>query len=598
MKLNSIRRKLLMFTLVSMLLIAISTAVFYSVSYDATKREVTGLFQAIFSQMNGQLDAYINESASIVRLFSYNMYARNYLAQTSLARKYEYFRTLNDLYLTAVSIQHNLRDLILLDAHGAYLSLGGQAYSAEALRAHTQGSQGLNIAAVHDISPRYIVKTDKNNLIVTAPVNAFTPANERLNVGYIVCILDMQPLITRMEDLSITRSAQMLLFDADNHFVTGTAMSDALRDAALQPGPADDTFQADGVTYLRSQQVLDKTGFQGVCLVPQSEVFLFGQAIIRFGIALVVVNAAIICFMGLSVMRQIGTPIRHLLNTIQKVRGGNLNERVRSKDTGEIGNLANNFDEMMDRVNSLTETIMQNQFRMYALQLRQNETEAVALQSQMNPHFLYNTLACIQGIAIYNHQQDIASIARGLARIYEYILRMPDRVTVRQEVEIVGRYLDIQRIRMGDRLKTHIDVEPELMAASMMKLLLQPLVENAVEHGVSKKLAGGTVSLTGRMDGAQIVLTVVDDGVGMDAASVTEIEHLLAQEAIEDTGTRRTHLGLYNVIKRLQLMYQDAFRFQCQTTSGEGTRITVRMPLTFQYETETGGDPRAESHTD
>lgn len=194
-------------------------------------------------------------------------------------------------------------------------------------------------------------------------------------------------------------------------------------------------------------------------------------------------------------------------------------------------------------------------------ELKEKEAELRALQSQIKPHFLYNTLDSIYWMALLQNNNDVAQMAVSLSESFKLSLNKGKETTpVYNELKHIEHYLKIQNIRFRNRFRYIQEVEEPVMGFEMMKLLLQPLVENAIYHGLEPKVGEGTIRLTGSFDGQYLVFTVEDDGVGMDDPSRTEQGY-----------------GLRNVKERLTLYYGPDSSMDVWSSKGEGTRITLRF---------------------
>lgn len=200
---------------------------------------------------------------------------------------------------------------------------------------------------------------------------------------------------------------------------------------------------------------------------------------------------------------------------------------------------------------------------------RQNEelskARLAALRRQMEPHFLYNTLNSIAGLVRDKSNDAAVSMIVGLS---EFMRRASEdshrmQVTLAEEVEYLQRYLDIQKMRFGDRLQASVDIPTSLLDAEVPNLLLQPLVENAIKHGIDKRIAGGTVRVSGASDGGKLRLRVYNDGPGVSM----------------DWQATRTGVGIGNLRTRLQILYGDDSGLELKQTTAGGVEVVVTLPL-------------------
>ena len=219
------------------------------------------------------------------------------------------------------------------------------------------------------------------------------------------------------------------------------------------------------------------------------------------------------------------------------------------------------------------------------MDLNKRQAQYLALQNQINPHFLYNTLESIRGEALIAGLDGVADMTESLAKFFRYtITKVENLVSVEEELDNCETYFGIQKYRFGDRLQLHVEYDPdeweEIMNCRIPKLTLQPILENAVLHGIDEKEGGrGTIRLSGRIQEDQIILEVQDDGVGMDPA-------LLSEENLSEHSGK--HYGLSNVRTRLWLFYEKNAELSCSSAPGLGTKITLRFPKKSDVEDTDG----------
>lgn len=222
---------------------------------------------------------------------------------------------------------------------------------------------------------------------------------------------------------------------------------------------------------------------------------------------------------------------------------------------------------------------------MYSKNLKM-EAELHALQNQINPHFLYNTLEVIRGRALVQNAQDIADMTEALATIFRYIINRPgDVATLQEEIDNVRNYMLIQNCRFGDRFRfeTEIeDVEDGILTHVLPVLTLQPLVENAIYHGINERIGGGRIRLKAYLTQRDLLIIISDNGKGMDDVTLQEIHRKLvgASEGlpVEKKTGRGTGIALTNVNQRIKFYFGKEYGLDVKSTLGIGTTITITIP--------------------
>lgn len=218
--------------------------------------------------------------------------------------------------------------------------------------------------------------------------------------------------------------------------------------------------------------------------------------------------------------------------------------------------------------------------------LRQKQSEYLALQNQINPHFLYNALEAIRTDALLADCGEIAETTEALATFFRYtISNVQEYVTFSDELDNAENYFTIQRCRFGDKISMELDMEDEkLLEARMPKLILQPLVENAVAHGLEGKLGYGTVRIVVENSDRTLFLRVRDDGVGIPDEQVERLNRQFAGDAGTAAGQQRGGIALRNVNSRIRLIFGEDYGLRIFSAEGIGTECCVTLPLLFQEE--------------
>jgi two-component system sensor histidine kinase YesM len=289
---------------------------------------------------------------------------------------------------------------------------------------------------------------------------------------------------------------------------------------------------------------------------------------IRFSVIAFALILMLCLFLSYYIPLSITRPIRRLTQVTDQVAKGDLT--VRSDVTGglEAQVLSDSMNTMIDKINELLEQVKTEQVR-----LRKAEFEL--LQSQINPHFLYNTLDAIVWLAEAGEQKKVVSMVGSLSDFFRISLNQgQDILDVREELQHVRSYLEIQQMRYQDILQYEICVPEELYSSRIPKITLQPLVENALYHGIKNKRGKGMIRIDGEMEDSDCILRITDNGRGMTPERLGQV-----REGIRNRNACETEIyGLYNVNERIRLNFGEKYGITITSTYGEGTCVTVRLP--------------------
>jgi two-component system sensor histidine kinase YesM len=276
-------------------------------------------------------------------------------------------------------------------------------------------------------------------------------------------------------------------------------------------------------------------------------------------------------------------PVIRLKRSMHEVERGNLNVSVEfhpGKD--ELQSLSRSFSQMLGQLKSLIDDVYRYQLREMQLEVRQKDAMIKALQGQINPHFLYNTLGIIRSIAFMEEVPRIEKMAGNLASFFRYTAKLePLEVTLREEIEHLSKYLEIIDIRFMQNFQSKIYVNEKFMSAHLVKLSLQPIVENAVKYAVEPKNGNASILVNAFDEGEDLILEVADNGPGMRQDKLKEIQNSLIQVAEHQVAGRyaaRESLGLANVHSRLVLQYGIGYGITIESFQDRGTVVSIRIP--------------------
>lgn len=244
------------------------------------------------------------------------------------------------------------------------------------------------------------------------------------------------------------------------------------------------------------------------------------------------------------------------------------------------GYLTSIFHEL----NALLSNMQQLTLREANAQLLKKQATLDALQSQINPHFLYNTLDCIRGQAIRNGVKDIEIMTRSLSKFFRYSISNSNSVvTLEEELSNIDSYLLIQQMRFNNKFVKKTSIDEDALNCLIPKLIIQPIIENAINHGLESKIGTGTLTIEAYITEQRLIINIKDDGCGMSPERLESINTALASNAsIESSKSNRISVGLSNVNSRIKFTYGDMYGINIYSTKNVGTNVQLNLPLVTQ----------------
>ncbi|WP_163101966.1 sensor histidine kinase [Peribacillus alkalitolerans] len=314
--------------------------------------------------------------------------------------------------------------------------------------------------------------------------------------------------------------------------------------------------------------------------IPYATLYESAFNVTKINIMFGVIGLLLVILATLYVSFKITSPIRILLKYIHQVEKGNMKAQFESLGNDEIGILGYRFKKMMEKINGLID-------REYKLELENKTNQLKVLQSQINPHFLYNALQSIGTVALKNKVPQIYSLVTQLSIIMRYGMNMAeDKVPLRKEINYIKAFLLLQKERFGDQLEYSIHVDEEMLDVHVPKMILQPIIENYFKHGFEKRDGIGKIKLECKREKSSLLIKVLDNGIGVQESRLEEIYKHLKEESNGEQGKgAESNIGIKNVYARLKLYYDNLATLQLENREEGGFFVSIRLPITMEGNT-------------
>lgn len=391
-----------------------------------------------------------------------------------------------------------------------------------------------------------------------------------VNLGYLVLEIYADALTSHMNSEKFL--SDLLLVDTQDFYATSLEKTEQFGTfdrfpflAQLQGDFSHQAFQVE--TSILAIEPIRGTNLSLVGVVnsvPFSE--NLNQWLFAFAITMML-GTLMAMVLSLIFSRSIAKPIQDLAFSMQEVERGNLKTKPITTHIGDFSHLDHSFNVMVTQIQSLLELTKEEQEKL-------SEAERKALESQMNPHFLFNTLNTIKALAKLHGEEDIYTISVKLGKLLRSTINNHEsECTLAESMALIDSYLTIQKLRFGDKLNIETYLDPLCAQVMTPKLIIQPLVENSIIHGLEPKLGRWELVVRVEMVVGRIYITIQDNGVGFDDGALLGNLDELANS---------THVGVYNVYRRLVLKYGNQMTFLLDSQPGEGTRVTISIPDDIQ----------------
>jgi len=335
----------------------------------------------------------------------------------------------------------------------------------------------------------------------------------------------------------------------------------------FEKGPHEFEITLEGKKYYVCGQYNGLTGWETFSVIATNRIFPESGTLQSFIMLFVLASTLITSIIIMAISYTMTRPINLLAKAMKNVQEEDFSMQIQNKRKDEIGKLIDSFNFMRDRINSLIKEVYQEK-------ILQKNAEIKALEAQINPHFIYNTLDSINWMLIDKEEYEISEVIISLGNLLKYCVdKNSSLVPLMQEVNYVYSYLIIQKNRLEEKLQYEIILPESLKQFRVPKLILQPLIENAIKHGIEPSKSGGLVKIRVFDDADKIYIEVEDNGKGMDEMRLQQLEDYL-----NGANDELTNIGVNNVDKRIRLHYGEEYKIRILSRIGKGTRVTLTIP--------------------
>lgn len=312
------------------------------------------------------------------------------------------------------------------------------------------------------------------------------------------------------------------------------------------------------------------TGWETIGVFPESESLRVVEYIRYYSFIAAIIALIIAEFFVVIFARSIVKPMYKLKKLMKRAQEGDLTVSFNTKYNDEVGELGSSFNNMVKEINNLINLVQKEE-------KSKRIAEMNVLQAQIKPHFMYNTLDTIRWMAEEHNEDNIVEIIEAFTNLLRISLsKGREMISVQDELNHVQSYLIIQKIRYEDKLDYEIKFDENILDFKVIKLILQPLVENAIYHGIKEKRGNGKIVITGKIDGDILCFTVMDDGKGMEEEVLNKINKMLSGE---NKNRNEIGYGIFNVNERIRIIYGEEYGLRYKSIYGEGTIVELRHPI-------------------
>ncbi|MDQ0064076.1 two-component system sensor histidine kinase YesM [Paenibacillus harenae] len=544
-----------------LIILLISFVISNSIAKRIVESKVTDSAAKLLNQVEENMESFYADMERISVSMLYSPTVQTYLDSDDYLSRILMNHEVISVFSNTTTLKENIRGIQLYNRAGTIVaSLGlGTGESVKLPDPKIEYSGLLKDPDTGEIIPYYSISVPIYNL-------KNTPARDYK--GTSVFVMDVGNFRNILKNAKMTPHSRLFLLDQNKEIMASEGNT-----------PNIDTFQFEELKndnrYIMQTSTLYRTGWELISVIPKNELLQELNIVQRLNIT---TYAVMFCLLGLFLIiffTRILRPIKALMDFMKSYPKTGGESRFPVVYHNEIGVLATNLNKMLDEIDSLSK-------QKYEIEILKNQMEISAFRNQINPHFLYNTLECISAMAILYKAQDIDDISASLSNMFRYSVKGGDFSTIQDEITHIKEYAKIIEYRFMGKIRVVVDADERLLKQKTIKMLLQPMVENAVFHGLEMKIDSGVVRVEVKMtEQNQVQYIVQDNGYGMEETQLKELVARLRQFESQGWMAREAMkgIGLSNINRRIKLLYGDKAGMSFYSKRGTGTTVIITFPL-------------------
>ncbi|XEC93056.1 sensor histidine kinase [Paenibacillus tarimensis] len=542
----------------------------------------------LIGNVNKSLDFYASNIQNITYFISFNPLVKQFLAEGSAAladeqKRYEaskFLQGFTTLYPEAAGI-------LVVNTHGEYFSNEMYARTGRSLTEEDWYQQAVEAKGIfkligHPSGRNVTTHANYKDYEVISVVRAILDPERQTVQGVILIDLKLRVIAETVKDVRLGKNGYLMVIDENGDAIYAPRQANPevpVKQLLNGKGSGYFTEEADGAKMHYIYQTSSFTKWTTVGVFAARDSVMEIREINLY----VILFVFVVCMLGISasyyLSHSISRPITQLTSFMRKVEEGNMHIRYTGERQDEVGLLGRSFNRMLAQISKLLVMVGEEQ-------RSKREAELRSLQAQIKPHFLYNTLDTIQWLARKNGAGEVTEVVESLSRLFRIGLsKGNEMIGLPDELDHIRSYLIIQKTRYKDKLHYTVETDPGLNGLAVLKLILQPIVENAIYHGIKERRGPGHISVRVTEEDNALVLRIEDNGAGMTEEKLRSMRANVENAGKRITGMRndpgssKNGYGLANVQERIRLSFGEQYGLTIDSEWKQGTVVTIRHPV-------------------
>ena len=537
---------------------------------------------------------YFQEISNILHNIGYDRNTQKFLAENDAVKSYDLSKELMFLSINMINIKKDILNIVIIGENGTYFAKNGEYDIVRKLM-----DQIPKDGKIYNTGIEKIDSIDNNGRIsIMYGMEIKSAYDESImgsRIGFAAVLVDVDPIFDEISSFSNNTGIKYYIIDKNGNAYSKNDPLNIINNKELissiikksDEGPVNqETIKINGQNNIVLVNEIPEIEGRIVSFMPEKELFAEITQVRITVLAVLFIAVMLLSVLFFVIINNITLPVKSLISFMNSVKSGNiknLRKQVELEGYSEIRLLSREFNSMLDEINNLTHRLLDTSSKLYEAEIEKEKSELAFLRSQINPHSLYNTLEVMKGMALDVEQSKLYDMANSLAMVFRYSVKGENIVDLSEEFRIVKAYIQIHLLRFNKRFDAVYEIDESTLELKIPKMILQPVVENAIFHGLESKRGNGRLFIGSSVTEGRLTIWVKDDGSGIDDDKLSGIQKNLASSpslirAESAEQPENGSIGLYNVNNRIRHMYGREYGLSVSSIKNGGTEVIIVLP--------------------
>lgn len=563
----------LAFSVLIIFVIGIIGLLSYTITGNTVVNNSSEYVYQLVQQVNYNIENYLKNVNDIASNLQYNKNIQKYF-QSDPFNNQELEDTIEEELNTIVEARTDIINILLIGDEQHIVINDPNAQLKDNIKFETQpwfiNTLDSNIFAFSESHVQNLF-VGQYNWVVSGSTLLKSPENHQY-LGMLLIDLNYNQINDMVNKIKLGEKGYVFIIDDEGNIVYHPKQQLLYNnikqeniDLILNSPDGNITIDEDGQQKQYTISTSNYSGWKVIGAVYIEDISSYEPYLKRFFAVVSIVSVLVAIFFAVTISRYMFYPIKDILVSMNRFKEGDLDATIEIKHDNEISEIAKAFNSMTVRIKNLVDENKENE-------KAKRKSELKALQAQINPHFLYNTLDSIVWMSELGNNKEVVLMTSSLAKLFRISISKGNQyITVEEELEHVKSYLTIQKVRYGEKLDYSITIDETLLQTKMVKIIIQPIVENAIYHGIKNMPGTGKIDIYVERDGGNMVIKVCDDGIGMSEETIKRI--------FESSSTKSSSVGVRNVDERIKINYGNSYGLKYESELYQGTVVHIILPI-------------------